>query len=249
MVNVELELCYVNIDIQEDLKPRNEPIYISTSTYRQASQTLTSTQSGEFTTLLPFRFSSLNAIYGRNQASSVQGANATASYRWSSSINPNFGSFYTRIGQLIYPPKPVYCMNGYILGSGSESMAELQKSFRSLASIISEPAIKANEYNVSSTAYANGQWALAYVPGSKSTGVVGTEANAFAIGLELQSYSNRTDTIMSGINTLDIQMFFTANIYPVLTAGGTNGYNYTCDFFAGYDFVVKIQDGQMLVIL
>jgi hypothetical protein len=37
MMNVELELCYVNIDIQEDLIPRNEPIYISTSTYRQAS--------------------------------------------------------------------------------------------------------------------------------------------------------------------------------------------------------------------
>jgi hypothetical protein len=117
MVNVELELCYVNIDIQEDLIPRNEPIYISTSTYRQASQTLTSTQSGEFTTLLPFRFSSLNAIYGRfrNQASAVQGANATASARLSSSINPNFGSFYFRTGQLIYPPKPVYCMNGYIV--------------------------------------------------------------------------------------------------------------------------------------
>jgi hypothetical protein len=30
MVNVELELCYVNIDIQEDLISRNEPIYIST---------------------------------------------------------------------------------------------------------------------------------------------------------------------------------------------------------------------------
>jgi hypothetical protein len=114
-------------------------------------------------------------------------------------------------------------MNGYIVGSGSEAMAELQKSFRSLASIISESAIKANEYNVSSTAYASGQWRLCYVPGSKTTGVVGTEANASAIGLELQSYSNRTDTIMSGINTLDTQMFFTANIYPGLTAGGTNG--------------------------
>jgi len=136
MVNVELELCYVNIDIQEDLIPRNEPIYISTSTYRQASQTLTSTQSGEFTTLLPFRFSSLNAIYGRfrNQASAVQDANATASARLSSSINPNFGSFYFRIGQLIYPPKPVYCINGYIVGNGSEANAEVQKSFRSLTS-------------------------------------------------------------------------------------------------------------------
>jgi hypothetical protein len=56
MVNVELELCDVNIDTREDLFHGYEPI--STSTYRQASQTLTSTQRGKFSTLLPF--SSLN---------------------------------------------------------------------------------------------------------------------------------------------------------------------------------------------
>jgi hypothetical protein len=95
----------------------------------------------------------------------------------------------------------------YSVGSASETMDELQKSFRSLTSLTGEPAIKANEFNVAATAYACGKWALTYVPASRANGNVETEAYAFSIGLELQSYSKRTDTIMSGIDTLDTQMF------------------------------------------
>jgi hypothetical protein len=189
----------------------------------------------------------MNSIYARfrNQAFAVQGADAMASARLSSSINPNIGNFYFRINQFPYPS---YLIIGYLVGSGAEGMTELQKSFRSLTSLTGEPCIKANEYNVSSSAYASGQWALAYAPHSRSAGYVGTEANGFAIGLELQSYSNCTDTIMSGINTLGAQMLFTANIYNDLTAGGTGGYTYSVDFFAGYDLVMKIEDGVIMVI-
>jgi hypothetical protein len=100
--------------------------------------------------------------------------------------------------------------DGYIVGSSSKAMAELQKPLRSFTSLTGEPDVKANKYNVATTAYKSGQWALAYVPAGRANGNVGTECNAFAIGLELQSHSNRT--IMSGINTLDTQVFFTANI-------------------------------------
>jgi hypothetical protein len=74
-------------------------------------------------------------------------------------------------------------MNGYIVGSGSESMAELQKSYRSLTALTGEPAIKAKEYNVSATAYTSGQWPSAYVPASQAAGNVDTECSVFAIGL------------------------------------------------------------------
>jgi hypothetical protein len=252
IVNMELELCYVNIDTGMDLIPRDD-LYISSSTYRQASATITSTQSGDINIIVPFRYTSLNAMYVRfrNQASAVQGANATAAARLSCSINPNLSYWQFKMGQSVFPIKPVYQINGYITGSGAEAFTELQKSFRSLTTISGEPAIKANEYNVSATAYTNGQWTTSYQPGSRGAGNQGTETNAYAIGLELQSYSNRTDSIFSGVNCQNTTNFyFTGTIYTGLTAGGASGYNYTVDMFGTYDFVIKIdQFGIMTVIV
>jgi hypothetical protein len=47
-------------------------------------------------------------------------------------------------------------------------------------------------------------------------------------------------------------MFFTANIYSGLAAGGTIAaptYNYTVDFFASYGFVLEIRDGVASVVM
>jgi hypothetical protein len=252
LVNVELELCYVEID-EDGFDDTHDIDYISTQSYRQTSATLPGSYSGEFTTLLHFRFASMTALYCRfrNQSSAVQGANATAAYRKSSSINPNFGSYYARVGAAIYPNKPVYLINGYLSGSGSEAYAELLKSFHSLASITGDPAIRAQEYNVSSSSYANGLWNSANIPCSKRLGNIDTFANAFAIGMEFQTFSNRNDTICSGINTQNTQMFFTGTIYTGLQAGGAippaapSYATVTCDFFAQYDMMLVIQDGIM----
>jgi hypothetical protein len=84
------------------------------------------------------------------------------------------------------------------------------KSFHSMASITGDPAIRAQERIVSTTAYANGQWALANIPGN-----IDTFANAFAIGMELQTFSNRNDSICSGVKTQNTQMFFTGVIILV----------------------------------
>jgi hypothetical protein len=56
----------------------------------------------------------MTSLYARfrNQASALQGANATAAYRKSSSVILNFSS-YARIGASLYPNKPVFLINGY----------------------------------------------------------------------------------------------------------------------------------------
>jgi hypothetical protein len=251
IVNFELITTTVEIDSEMPLQDPQRPIYISTSSYRQANASLASTQASEWTTILPFKFTSMNSLYARfrNMASSVQGANSTAGYRLSSSINPNISNFYLRIGQSLVPNKPVYLMNGYLVGSGAEGLAEIQKSFHSLSSITGEPAYSAKEYNVSATTYSNGQWLLANVPGSKAAGNIDTFANAFSIGLELQSFANVSDTILCGVNTQNTQIFFTAVIASGLTAGGTNSYSYSVDFFCGYDMTLIIQDGIMTTVL
>lgn len=247
IVNVELVCTYVELydDVMSEMFHQGVPQYISTKTYRAASTFLPSATAGEWTTLVPFRCASLCSIYTRfrNQATSVQGANATAAYRKGSSINPNIASFYYRVGSTVMPNKPVYLINGTLVGQGSEAYAELLKSFHALSSSIGNSALVSNQYNVNATATQG--WSGPYLPGSKANAVQDTCNNAFAIGLELESFSNRSDTILSGVNTLNTQVYFTANLNSGVTAGGTNAYNYTVDFFGQMDMILVIQDGIM----
>lgn len=246
--NVEFDVCYIELydDVMNDQFHQGIPQYISSTTWRQASTYMPASTSGEFTTLLPFRCASLNGLYARfrNYATAVQGANATAAYRKGSSINPNLSSYYFRVGSSIYPNKPVYLNNGTIVGTGAEAYAELLKSFHSLSSGIGNTAIFYNQYNVAPTAV-NG-WASNFIPGTKTNASVqDTSNNAFAIGLELQSFSNRNDTILSGVSTLNSQIYFTGVVQSGQTVGGTATYNYTIDFFANMDVILVILDGVM----
>jgi hypothetical protein len=214
LVNVEFVACYVELtDSSMDMTiPPDEANYISTTTYRQTSATIPLATAGEFTNMLPFRCSSLTAIYARfrNQSGRVNGLNATAGYSKSSSVNPNLSQYYFRIGSSMYPNKPVYLMSS-TTGSGAEGYAELLKSFHALSASIGNSAITYQNYNVATTATLG--FAQAYLPVAKTAALnPDTFGNAFAIGLELQSFSNRNDTILSGISTLNSQVFFTGFI-------------------------------------
>ncbi len=247
ITNVEFCACYV--EIQDDnldmAMGQGEQQYISTTTYRHSPTTIPAATSGEFTTMLPFRCASLNAIYARfrNYASAVQGANATAAYRKGSSISPNLSSYYYRIGSSVYPNKPVYLLNGSLVGTGGEAMAELLKSFHALSSATGNSSLNHTTYNVAATAQQG--FSLPFYPGDKTTSL-DTCNNAFAIGLELQSFSNRSDTILSGVSTLNSQVYFTGIIQSGLTAGGAaKNFDYIMDSFAQLDMILVIQDGIM----
>ena len=246
LINVELCCCFV--EIQDDsLSPQlqqGEQEYISTMTYKQSSTFLPKASSGEVTCLIPFRCASLSAIYARfrNQTGAVQGANATAGYRKSSSVNPNFAQAYFRIGGSMYPPKPINLISSSS-GTGSEGYAELMKSFHALGSASCNGSIGFNQYNVASTATKG--WNACATTVAKSGTVVDTYANAFAIGLELQSFSNRNDTIMSGVSTLNSQIYFTGTTYGANLTGGTGTSDMTIDFFGLMDMILVIENGIM----
>jgi hypothetical protein len=248
IVNAEFCLCYV--ELQDDsldlvMQP-GEQEYISTITYRQASTYLPAATAGEFTTLVPFRCASLSAIYARFRpyATATQGANATAAYRKSAAINPNLSSYYWRIGSSIYPNKPVYLLNGTLVGTGGEGYAELLKSFHALSASIGNTTLVAQQYNVAATATQG--WTGPIGAGAVNSTAVGNHYNAFAVGLELQSFSNRSDTILSGISTLNSQVYFTGVVNTGATAGGSGNLNYTADFFGQLDMILVIQDGIMM---
>jgi hypothetical protein len=242
LLNVELCACYVELlDDQFDQDRGIE--YISTSTYRNSSTTIPAATSGEISALLPFRAASIKALYARFLpfVNNALGDNATAAYRKSSSINCNMSSYSFRVGSSIYPNKPVYLISS-IQQTGSEAYTELLKSFHALSSTSVNTSLLYPSYNVCATA--TGGWRANNTPGDV-TAKQGTHANAFCIGLELESFSNRSDTILSGVSTLNSQIYFNANIVSGQTAGGASGYNYTAHFFSHMDMILVIENGVM----
>lgn len=240
LTNVEMELCYIEIN-DDSLNLMNETEYISSQSYRHASTYLPNNTSGETVSLLPFKCASLKSLYVRARpfVNAVMGNNASSCYRKSASINPNWSQVSFRLGQTQLPNKPIYLTQN---GSGSEGFAELLKSFHALSSSIGNSSITYDQYNVAATA-TNG-W-LGYYPPASQQNNRGTHNNAFAVGIECESFSNRSDTILSGISTLNTQIYFNAMVTSGQTVGGTNNLNYTLDFFSCMDIILVIQDGIM----
>ncbi len=241
--NVELCCCYVELlDDQFDQDRGVE--YISTSTYRNSSTTIPAASSGEITALVPFRAASVKSLYARFLpfVSNTQGVDASAAYRKSASINPNFSSYNFRVGSSIYPNKPVYLFSGQ-QQTGAEAYTELLKSFHALSSTQVNTSLSFNQYNV--CADARGAWRVNSVPASQISNL-GTHSNAFAIGLELESFSNRNDTILSGVSTLNSQIYFNATVISGATCGGANAYNYTAHFFSHMDMILVIDEAGVM---
>jgi hypothetical protein len=243
LLNVELCCCYVEL-LDDNFDQDRGIEYISTTTYRNTSTTIQANTSGEITALIPFRAASIKSLYARFLpfVSNVQGVDASAAYRKSASINPNFSSYSFRVGSSIYPNKPVYLFSSQ-QQTGSEAYTELLKSFHALSSTQVNTSLLFNNYNV--CADARGGWKVNHTPGSQNS-KTGTFANAFCIGLELESFSNRNDTILSGVSTLNSQIYFNANIISGATCGGASNYTYTGHFFSHMDCILVIDEAGVM---
>ena len=156
-------------------------------------------------------------------------AGALASYSLSSRACPNWTQYYWRIGSLLCPQKPVNLQSGY-----AEAFAELQRSFHGLSNNLFSGSVQSTIYNVAETADTNvgdGSYVLAITDGASSY------KNGFAIAQELESFSNRNDTILSGINTLGSSIFFEP------TSITATSQNYILDFYAYHDMILVLENG------
>lgn len=161
ITNVELCACYVEL-LDDSFDQDRGVEYISTSTYRNSSTTIQSSTAGEITNLLPFRASSIKSLYARFLpfTRAAQGADATAAYRKSSSINCNMSSYSFRVGSSIYPNKPVYLFSSQ-QQTGAEAYTELLKSFHALSSTNVNTSLLFNNYNVCADAEVDGKIIIA----------------------------------------------------------------------------------------
>ena len=242
IVNVEFVATYVEVlddNFGQHFDP-SIPQYISTKSWRESAFTIPANTAGENTALLAFRMASITNILGRfrNCTSNVQGVTATAAYRTSSSVNPSMSYYYFKVGSQIYPNKPVYCFNTGLTGNGAEAFAELMKSFHSLDTVHGNSALTYSQYNVSTNAIGN--WTGPFIPSLKAQGAYDTANNAFCIGQEFESFCHKSDTILSGLSTLNTNLFFT---YGVAAGQTTGAVGVTAEFYAQYDLILVLQDG------
>lgn len=239
VLNVELVLTYVELsDEGMSLVNENGSIYdtvaLHGNSWRHYVSSLPAATSGTFSTLVPQRFASTKSLVCLpRRATEITDA---LSYSVSSRINPNIASYWWRLGSALIPTKYVTLANaGGLVASYAEGFMEIQKAFHSLGNTDMTGSLAFDFYNVADVAE-NAVTGNGGVVG-KST-AANSFKNGFAIAQELETYANRSDTLLSGTNTLSQQTFFECNIGA--TAPATN---YTLDFYSNYDQII-IKDNQ-----
>jgi hypothetical protein len=204
-------------------------------------------QTGSFSYLVSARFGSLkNLIVLPRRSTELTSA---TSYSCSSRINPNISQYYWRIGGYILPSKPIILQQGTggstnVNASRTDagySMAytEIVKSFHSLNSAWLASGLGSDCYNVADSADLNVGGASGGLVTAATTGLA-SYSNGFAIGTELEVFPNRGDTMISGFNTMNSQIYFEGNINSNSPVGSAA---YQLDFYACFDSIFEISNG------
>jgi hypothetical protein len=195
--------------------------------------------------IVPARFASLKSLLCLPHCNAN---NVGLRYAISSRSNPCISSYFFRVGSSLIPSKSVYLEQSGIVSGGSECFMECQKAFHSLNNAENASSLSNSVFNSRDAVLAGTSWVamnsddgahVVATAGALSNGK--TSLNGFAIHLELESFACRTDTLISGLNTLASNIFFEYNC----NTGATS--SYTLDFYANYDHILCLQDGLLSV--
>ena len=244
ITGVELELTYIELQdeslaIVNSENPLNETLFLHANSWRHYVSSLSTGTSGIYSTLVPARQASLKSLVCLPRRA-TEIALGTA-YSLSSRINPNFANYWWRIGANLIPQKYVQLINsnGTIRGF-AEGYMEIQKMFHSMnhpefVGCFTFPQFNVADNGTADTSIGGGG---VTVPNTGASSYL----NAFAIGQNLETYSQKSDVIINGLNTLSSQVFFEANINTATAAA------YTLDFYSNFDMIlVKDETGILSV--
>ena len=241
ILNVELEAQIIElqnegIEMINSVTPPDQPIYLHSSRYSHTTATIPKDSTGVNTFLVPARYASLKSLWCLPRRSTE--IVSSLAYSLSSRINPNFQSWYWRVGSLLIPQKPVTISNASTTGSYAEGYTECIKAIHGLNNANYGSSIGITQYQIADAADTTvGDSTTTYAV-LKAYTAANSYKNAFIIGQELEVFSGRNDTLLSGMNTLGSQIFFEATIG---STGPTAGF--TLNFFAFADCIYVIQDG------
>ena len=242
IVGVELELNYIELSdeaqsIVNSASPLNDTVFLHGNSWKHYTSNIAASTAGTFSTLIPARFASTKSIVVCPRATTT--INNSESYSLSSRSNFGIDTYWFRVGSALYPSRPVTLKNSSGLVAGySEGFQEIMKSFHSLNHIEMSGACSFTQYNTNDAADTG--------VGAGGVQILQTGAlslnNGFAIAIDLETYANREDIMISGMNTLSAQTFLECNIGTGPTV------SYTLNMYANYDHIlVKDSSGLLSV--
>jgi hypothetical protein len=224
------------------ISPPSSPIYLHGISWRNYVSNIAAASSAN-SILIPARFASLKNIFFHFRPT----GNVTALTLLSLSArsNPQISAWNLRISGGLIPAKQCILESAGTTGGYAEGAIMIQESFHSLGSPDLAPGVNLTFYNVRDTAAIAGTPVIV-MPNAATTqaaaapAVVSTGAtSAFALGIELETFSNKSDVIISGINTLADNVYFE---YTSL-GGGAGNVPTIMNAFAVYDQILVLQNG------
>jgi len=239
ITNVELNLAYVEISPEAQAQIQatfGQQVYIHGESFRVAPIALDSTTVGNWTSLIPFRFSSLKALHfvPRSADDAVQ-----ASYTLGSNVNPNISSYQIRVGNVTTPNRPVLLI-GSTTGGFAEAYINTQRALHAMSNLELNTGYPLNWFNSAQTDVANTP-----VDPRSTVGAVGNNAykNSFTFALEMESAAHKDSVLISGMNTLSSPMFLDTVI------NSATGVSYEITSIAHIDHILVLENGILTVRL
>jgi len=239
ITDFQLEMTIVELSDEGESMVRGSysypetPLYLHGASWRHYMSQLPASAGG-FSTLVPARFASLKQLAVLPRRTGDQAVQSC--YALSSRINPNFQYYWFRIGSAIIPSKAV-TLQGTNTGAYGEAYIELLKAWHMCHNVNISSCLDV-EYNVSDKVT---DAAASTIQGVLAAAAANTYKNGFVIAQELESFSNRNDVLLSGMNTLSSQIFFETNIDVA------PGAVYSLNFFAYYDHILVLDRGILSV--
>lgn len=268
IVYCELHLTYIELSdeaesIVNSVIPPSGPMFLHSTAYRHYVSNLPQLTTGTFSTLIPCRVASLKSLILLPRPTSTD--TSATSYSLSSRANPSIANFWFRVGSSLIPSRPITLWNQSNTSNFSEGYAELQKNFHALQNFDYAGSIPFANYNVLDS---DGTAGDLISGGGATVGTIGIQTvataansykNGFALALDLEVFSNKSNVMLSGINTVNANIFWEAQlgISPVSalknpvngtlqnTYGAMNGStnNFILEFFAMYDLILQLDNG------
>ncbi len=256
----ELELTYIELQdeaqhLVDEITPAHHGIYLHGNTWRSYVSQLPASTTGTFSTLVPARMCSIKSLICLSRRTTE--VSSATSYSLSSRVNPQIANYWWRCGSVLMPARYVTLWNPQTTSNFSEAFAELQKNFHSLTNPDYAGSIPFTQYNVvdaNTDVTVGGNTTTGGVV-ALSTGV-NSYKNGFAIATEVETFAQKSNLLISGLNTLNSNIFFEANIgigagsalggngvantYAAITGPATA---YNLNFFANFDIIFAIENG------
>ena len=167
-------------------------------------------------------------------------------YSTGSRINPCISAYWFRVGAYMVPQRQVTLYSTANTGGNGEAFCELQKCFHGMNRPEMCTGIPYSQYNC--VGILNADLTIGgNVAGQVAPLVVAqSHNNAFAIAQDFETFANKTDLLLSGMNTLSSQVFFEANI-GWGAANQLPAVAYTLNAYANFDQIIVLQNGIMSI--